>query len=152
MNLDGRKAIDITPVITENIAVFPGDTTFQRNELLSFKNGNNLVLSSITTTVHLGAHTDAPSHYHSDGKTIEERDLSFYMGDCQVIEIENKKERILPEDLSEDIKEKIKNRIDGLTKISYGIFSTKYEVDYVYCVAHSSLIQYRETEKKALQL
>lgn len=106
MNLDGRKAIDITPVITENIAVFPGDTTFQRNELLSFKNGNNLVLSSITTTVHLGAHTDAPSHYHADGKTMEERDLSFYMGDCQVIEVENKKERILPEDLKDEISAK----------------------------------------------
>jgi hypothetical protein len=37
-------------------------------------------------------------------------------------------------------------------KASYGIYSTKYDEDYVYCVAHSSLIQYRETEKKALQL
>lgn len=34
----------------------------------------------------------------------------------------------------------------------YGIYSTKYDEDYVYCVAHSSLIQYRETEKKALHL
>lgn len=37
-------------------------------------------------------------------------------------------------------------------KTSYGIYSTKYDEDYVYCVAHSSLIQLRETEKKALQL
>jgi len=35
---------------------------------------------------------------------------------------------------------------------SYSIFSTKYETDYVYCIARSSLIQYRETEKKALHL
>ncbi len=106
MNLEGRKTIDITPVITEDIAVFPGDTEFQRNELLSFKNGNNLVLSSITTTVHLGAHTDAPSHYHSQGKTMEGRELSYYMGGCQVIEISHKTERILPSNIEEEVTEK----------------------------------------------
>lgn len=37
-------------------------------------------------------------------------------------------------------------------KTSYGIYSTKYDDDYVYCVIHSSQIQYRETEKKALHL
>ena len=33
------------------------------------------MLSSITTTVHLGAHADAPNHYHADGCGIGERDL-----------------------------------------------------------------------------
>ena len=37
-------------------------------------------------------------------------------------------------------------------KASYGIYSTDYDDDYVYCVVHSSQIQYRETEKKTLQL
>jgi arylformamidase len=106
VNLEGRKTIDITPVITEKIAVFPGDTSFKRNELLSFKNGNNLVLSSINTTVHLGAHTDAPSHYHANGDSMEKRSLSYYMGGCQVIEVKNKPSRILPQDLEDDIVEK----------------------------------------------
>lgn len=107
VNLEGRKLIDITPVISEDIAVFPGDTNFQRNELLSFENGNNLVLSSIKSTVHLGAHVDAPSHYHPQGKTIESRDLSLYMGLCQVIEVQKNSEgRILPQHIDTEIRAK----------------------------------------------
>jgi hypothetical protein len=37
-------------------------------------------------------------------------------------------------------------------KTSYGIYSTNYDDDYVYCVIHSSHIQYRETEKKSLHM
>ncbi|HXH74540.1 MAG TPA: cyclase family protein [Bacteriovoracaceae bacterium] len=79
--------IDISPVLRSGIAVFPGDTPFKRKINMSFGEGQNLDLSAIETTLHVGAHTDAPSHYHSDGKTIEERDLKLYMGPCQVIEV-----------------------------------------------------------------
>lgn len=103
MNFKGKKVIDITPEIREDIAVFPGDTSFHRDEILSFKNGNNLVLSSIKTTVHLGAHTDAPSHYHADGVSMEKVSLETYIGECQVIEVKNKVERIGVKDICEDI-------------------------------------------------
>ena len=53
----------------------------------SFANGANLDLSSITTTVHRGAHTDAPSHYHADSEGIEERALERYYGPCQVMTV-----------------------------------------------------------------
>ena len=36
--------------------------------------------------------------------------------------------------------------------VSYGIYATDYADDYVYCVANASMIQYRENEKKALQI
>jgi arylformamidase len=104
MNFQGKKVIDISPEIREDIAVFPGDTPFQRDEILSFEKSNNLVLSSIKTTVHLGAHTDAPSHYHKDGVTMEKVDLSNYLGECQIIEISEKVERIKPEHFEDEIK------------------------------------------------
>jgi arylformamidase len=92
--------IDISPLITEKIAVFPGDTEFSRKVLLDFKTGNNLLLSGITATVHLGAHTDAPNHYHPDGSDIASRDLNFYMGKCQVISVSLERgKRIYPEDI-----------------------------------------------------
>lgn len=99
------KYIDITPLINPDIAVFPGDTPFTSNILLDFKKGDNLLLSTITSTVHLGAHTDAPNHYHKDGEDIASRDLNFYIGQCQVISVDIKKgERIYPKDLNVDIK------------------------------------------------
>lgn len=48
--------------------------------------GNHLTLSTLKSTVHLGSHLDAPSHYDPDGVTIEETDLSLCIGKCQVIE------------------------------------------------------------------
>ncbi len=48
--------------------------------------GKNITLSKITTTVHLGAHTDAPNHYAPKSPGIEARSLDYYLGPAQVIE------------------------------------------------------------------
>jgi arylformamidase len=77
--------IDISPVISERTGVFPGDTPFRRRVALDFKTGDNLVLSSVTSTLHIGAHADGPSHYAADGESIEQRDLRLYMGSCLVL-------------------------------------------------------------------
>lgn len=102
MNMTGQY-IDISPILRASIAVFPGDTPFERNVNMSFKQGEHLDLSDMRTTLHVGAHTDAPSHYHSEGKTIEHRDLSQYLGPCQVIEVTGKPSRIKPEDVKDKI-------------------------------------------------
>jgi arylformamidase len=94
------KYIDISPLISSDIAVFPGDKTFERNILLDFKQGHNLLLSSINSTVHLGAHTDAPNHYHPDGEDIAQRSLNYYIGKCQIISVDiPRKDRIYPKDI-----------------------------------------------------
>lgn len=95
--------IDISPVLRPGIAVFPGDTPFGRTTNMSFKKGQHLDLSEVRTTLHVGAHTDAPSHYHGEGESIEKRDLSFYMGPCQVIEVSGNPGRIKPEHLKTEI-------------------------------------------------
>jgi arylformamidase len=85
---DPHKIVDISPSISSQIAVFPGDTPFTAKILMDCKQGDHLGLSSITTTPHLGAHVDAPSHYSADGVGIAERSLNYYFGLCQVIEVE----------------------------------------------------------------
>lgn len=79
--------IDITPLINSKIAVFPGDTPFSQEFLMSTDSGQHLTLSRITTTVHLGAHTDAPNHYRAKSESIESRSLDYYIGPCQVIQV-----------------------------------------------------------------
>jgi arylformamidase len=77
---------DITPAITPRLAVWPGDTPPTREILLHLEWGNAVTLSTLRTTVHLGAHADAPSHYGVGGDTIERRPLGRYIGPCRVIE------------------------------------------------------------------
>ncbi len=94
------KIHDISPAISEKIAVFPGDTPFSRNVALAFPK-DHLTLSSVNTTLHLGAHADAEVHYLPGGKGIEARDLSVYLGDCQVIRVHlDPGARILPAHLN----------------------------------------------------
>lgn len=86
-SLEFTEIIDISPAISSQIAVFPGDKKFEENFSLQINKGDNLTLSSIHATLHLGAHTDAPSHYHLSGESIEKRNLSLYLGKTQVIHV-----------------------------------------------------------------
>lgn len=92
--------IDISPVISADIAVFPGDTPYNNKILMDYALGHHLKLSTIETTVHLGAHADASNHYHADGLGIDKRDLSHYLGRCQVIQVDIEPgARIYPKDI-----------------------------------------------------
>lgn len=82
------RVFDISPLIHSGIAVFPGDQNFERKVLLDCAKGDVLTLSSINTTVHVGAHVDAPSHYSAGGKTMQERPLDLYLGKAQVLRVD----------------------------------------------------------------
>lgn len=116
------KFYDITPTISEKMAVFPGDCSFQRNEILSFEKKNHLTLSNIKTTLHIGAHADAPNHYHADGVSIDQRSLEFYMGPCQVVhaQLDNPR-RIQPQDIQIEkiVAERVLFRTDSFPDPDY---------------------------------
>ncbi len=78
---------DLTPPISEQLQVWPGDTPPSRQVLCDMKQGANLSLSTLHATVHLGAHADAPSHYGADAPAMHERNLDYYLGPCQVVRI-----------------------------------------------------------------
>jgi arylformamidase len=99
------KIIDISPLISETIAVWPGDQPFRRTITQSISGGSNIDLSSFSTTVHLGAHTDAPSHFVGGAETIDNVNLDAYCGPCQVIEVNLPRgSRIRPVDLQDKIR------------------------------------------------
>lgn len=79
---------DISPPITENMPVWPGDTPPSREVLLDMKKGDNLTLSTLHGTVHLGAHADGPNHYGRDARSIDQQSLDIYLGSCQVIKVD----------------------------------------------------------------
>jgi arylformamidase len=78
---------DLTPPISPALKVWPGDTPPEREVLLDMAAGANLTLSTLRTTVHVGAHADAPSHYGHGAPTIDRRPLDLYLGPCQVIRV-----------------------------------------------------------------
>jgi arylformamidase len=93
--------IDISPMVDDSIRVWPGDTPFVQTVNADMHTGANLTLSDIRTTVHVGAHADAPSHYVRDGVDIASRRLDLYIGRCVVLHIRVRRgERITPDHLN----------------------------------------------------
>jgi arylformamidase len=99
------KLIDISPPIGPDIAVWPGDVPYRRQVAMDLDAGDHLTLSAITTTLHLGAHADAPNHYARGAAGIGERPLDTYYGPCQVMRVAVAPgARIRPADLPDPIR------------------------------------------------
>jgi arylformamidase len=79
--------LDISPLISPRLEVWPGDVPPSREVLLDIVRGDNITLSALRATVHLGAHADAPSHYGAGAPAIHERPLDIYLGPCQVMRV-----------------------------------------------------------------
>jgi arylformamidase len=81
------KIYDISPLISESLSVWPGDTPLRREVLLDLARGDSVTLSTLHATAHLGAHADAPCHYMTSGAGIDRRIVDFYLGRCQVMRV-----------------------------------------------------------------
>src|SRR5213595_1520436 len=105
---------DISPPITPSLAVWPGDTSPSREILCDMARGDNITLSTLRATVHLGAHADGPNHYGKNAPSIDQRPLDLYIGPCLVIRINPKRAtRVKPADVSaaiSNLKSQISNR------------------------------------------
>lgn len=98
------RIIDISPLVSERIGVFPGDVPYRRHVSSSLEAGDHIGLSDVHCTVHVGAHADAPNHYVRGGASISERPLAPYYGPCQVIDLAVPRgARARPRDLQGDI-------------------------------------------------
>lgn len=72
--------------ISQNIAgcrVFDGDTPPSFTRVRDIEHGYRL--TDVTMCLHNGTHIDAPSHYISDGATVDEIPLEYCFGKCQVV-------------------------------------------------------------------
>ncbi|MBI1860985.1 MAG: asparaginase, partial [Deltaproteobacteria bacterium] len=95
----GCDWLEIGPKVVESSAVFPGDTPYRRKMVLNSQKGDHLTLSTIETTVHVGAHADAPNHFSKDKRGIDSMEVSNYAGRCQVIRIKRRTGAITVKDL-----------------------------------------------------
>ena len=93
--------IDITPSIEPGISkVWPGDTPPTQEFLWKIADGGTVNLSTLHSSVHVGAHADGPCHYSDGGRSIDEQPLDLYIGRCEVMRVPGRRgERIRVEDL-----------------------------------------------------
>ena len=78
--------VDISRPLLTTIE-YPGDPETRLDTVLSIEKGDSCNLSAVYACVHTGTHADAPSHFLSEGDTIDKVDLNKYIGHCTVIEV-----------------------------------------------------------------
>lgn len=78
--LDGRW-IDCSRGLDPQTPVWPGDRPFD----LKQERASDFVLSSFTTTCHVGTHVDAPLHLGSGHAAVETIPLALFLGPAEVV-------------------------------------------------------------------
>lgn len=74
---------DITRKLEPGMAVWPGDTPFQRNVV----EWGSVRVGAITASLHSGTHTDAPCHFVPDGADVVASDLETFVGPAAVVDV-----------------------------------------------------------------
>lgn len=77
------KLYDISQEVF-SCAVYPGDPKPERQVLSSTASGDLYNLTAFSMCAHNGTHIDAPFHFLEDGRTVDQMDLSTFVGDCYV--------------------------------------------------------------------
>jgi arylformamidase len=78
---------DISQSVSEDIAVWPGDTPFAQEWVMRIQDGMSCNVSTITMSVHCGTHTDAPYHFVESAPKMADVPLEPYIGPCRVVHI-----------------------------------------------------------------
>jgi kynurenine formamidase len=87
-DLTELKAIDLTHVMHNDMAFWPGGVPFTMTKLVDYDSG--YLLYKFEMGENTGTHVDAPAHFIQGNKTIDQIPLSDFIVPTVVIDIQNK--------------------------------------------------------------
>lgn len=121
--------IDISKTIHEDMIVYKNKESKKiKRTVVAVHDKDEYHESRLDLDMHCGSHTDAPLHMIDKGKTIDEVDLSAYIGKCKVFDLTRVKEFILKKDI-EDLDISENDRVLFKTQNS---FDREYNPKFVY--------------------
>ncbi len=81
------KIWDISRMLSNEFAEWPGDEPFRYRLTGEIANGGSVNLGAITMSVHNGTHADARFHFDTNGGSIEKAPLDVYLGRATVVDL-----------------------------------------------------------------
>lgn len=81
------QIFDISRVLSNGLAPWPGDTAFHFELKWKMAEGATVNVGAIQMGVHNGTHADAVFHFAEGAETIERMPLANYLGDAVVVDL-----------------------------------------------------------------
>jgi len=82
--MPGPRLIDLSIPLAATTPPWPGDTPFSCGWSCRREAGESVNLGSVTTSLHVGTHADAPLHVESDWAGSEAVDPSAFLGSARL--------------------------------------------------------------------
>ncbi|KAI9465192.1 putative cyclase [Lactarius psammicola] len=120
--METTTLIDLTQPLDRNVPVYPGDPPFSSQQSCTLdKDGYSV--HALSCSSHVGTHIDAPSHFITDGATIDQLPPSAFILPALVLDVSYKKER---ECISWDSVEPVADRICPGTAVLFHTGWSRY--------------------------
>jgi arylformamidase len=81
------RIYDISLTISPDLPVWPGDSQPKLERTSMIEAGDNANVSQMKVSVHTGTHVDAPYHFVSNGRTVEDLQLNHLTGRAYVLHL-----------------------------------------------------------------
>ena len=101
------KIYDITKPLDNSTKSFPSEPKTVIKKVCEIYSHCPVNVSEIIISSHAGTHCDAPSHYYKNGNSIDQLDLSLFIGECSVIDVSHIRSSIKYKDVQNFLLEKI---------------------------------------------
>ena len=79
--------IDLSPTISSELPVWPGDPAVRLTRVASLENGDEFTLTELAMSAHTGVHVDAPAHYVRGGAGADALPLHALVGEALVVDV-----------------------------------------------------------------
>lgn len=124
---------DISLTISPTLPTWPGDPELVLEQFESMDKGAHANVTSISTSLHVGTHVDAPHHFLNDGRTVENLPLDVLTGPCYVVQLPDGVDAITAEVLDRtEITSDMKRVLFGTSNSHNWVKSeAKFQEDFV---------------------
>jgi arylformamidase len=124
---------DISLPVSPSLPVWPGDPAIELEQISSMASGAEYNLTKLNSSVHIGTHVDAPLHFLSDGRSVDQLPLDVLTGLCYVVQLPDGVDTITAEVLDGIPLAEGTTRILFGTRNSHGWASgeTEFQPDFV---------------------
>ena len=132
--------IDVSVPLAPEQPCWPGDEPFCYEETRTQAAGHGSNCARMRLSVHYGTHVDAPYHFVSSGRTVDQIAPDVLVGPCRVIVLRDTEELIEPDDLAAVVPE-------GTTRLLVRTKNSDRERDGVF---HEEFVAFSEESARWL--